>query len=335
MKKLLSLFTLSLALMLMLVGCGAAPAKDKAEAPKQEDVKTEDVEKVAEGYPKTFKDGRGVEITLEQQPQHIISTALSIDEFVLALVDDPSRVAAVTAMAASEDSSNVTAEAAKVADKLDSVTAEQVIALKPDLVIVPTYQDPTIIQQLEKNNVTVYQLGDQASFDGILASITEIGELLGEQENAKALVEKSQERLQAVADKAAKIDEKKRVLYLSPSFSTVTGDTSIGEMIERAGGINVVAEAGIEGTDFPKYPTLSKEKIVELNPDVIITDTVVWDEKDKDFIDQWKADSVFQKLKAFENDAIYPINSAQLSAASQFVVDGVEAVYEALYGDAK
>ena len=104
-------------------------------------------------------------------------------------------------------------------------------------------------------------------------------------------------------------------------------------MIELAGGINVITEAGITGDEFPDYPNLSKEKLVELNPDVIITSDWQYDGSKATFVEEWKNDPALKNINAFKNNEVYTIDSANLTTAAHFVIEGAEDIYNVLYGE--
>jgi len=326
MKKYLSLFLMLLLSVSFLVACGKEATTDQSTE-KVEEAKTE-----VSDYPKTFIDGRGVEVNLEEKPSRIVSTTLAMDEYLLDLVD-PERIVAVTKISTDPGISNVADIAESIETKIETVTTELVLSLNPDLVIVPTYVNPEVLEQLDDAGVNTYQLKDDASFAGILAGLEEVGALVGEEEKAAEIVADIKDRMAALEEKAAKETDKKRVLYWTQYNSSVTDNTSIGEMITLAGGINVVTEAGITGDEFPDYPNLSKEKLVELNPDVIITSDWQGDGSEATFIDEWKNDPALQNVNAFKNNEVHAIDSANLTTAAHFVIEGAEDIYNVLYGE--
>lgn len=326
MKKYVGLLFTVLLSVFALVACGEEAAKNQATE-KVEETKSE-----TSDYPRTFTDGRGVEVTLEEKPTRIVSTTLAIDEYLLSLVE-PERIAAITQMATDAGISNVADVTDSVETKIESVTAELVLSLSPDLVLIPTYVNPEVLEQLEAAGVTTYQLKDDASFAGILESVEEIGALVGEEEKAKEIISDIEQRMMALEEKAAAVEEKKRVIYWTQYNSSVTDQTSIGEMIKLAGGINAITEAGITGDEYPDYPNLSKEKLVELNPDVIITSDWQYDGSEATFIEEWKNDPALKNVNAFKNNEVYDIDSANLTTAAHYVIEGAEDIYNVLYGE--
>ncbi len=326
MKKYLGLLFTVLLSIFALVACGEEATKNQSTE------KVEETKGETSDYPRTFTDGRGVEVTLEEKPTRIVSTTLAIDEYLLSLVE-PERIAAITQMATDAGISNVADVTDGVETKIESVTAELVLSLNPDLVLIPTYVNPEVLEQLEAAGVTTYQLKDDASFAGILESVEEIGALVGEEEKAKELIADVEQRMAILEEKAATVEEKKRVVYWTQYNSSVTDNTTIGEMITLAGGINAITEAGITGDEYPDYPNLSKEKLVELNPDVIITSDWQYDGSEATFIEEWKNDPALKNVNAFKNNQVYDIDSANLTTAAHYVIEGAEDIYNVLYGE--
>lgn len=326
MKKYLGLLLAVLLSVFALVACGEETTKDQTTE-KIEETTTE-----TSDYPRTFTDGRGIEVTIEEEPSRIVSTTLAIDEYLLALVE-PERIAAVTQMSTDAGISNVAGLTDGIETKMESVTAELVLSLKPDLVLVPTYVNPEVLEQLDAAGVKTYQLKDDASFTGILAGLEEVGAIVGEEEEAAEVVADVKERMAALEEKAADVKEQKRVLYWTQYNSSVTENTSIGEMITLAGGINVITEAGITGDEYPDYPNLSKEKLVELNPDVIITSDWQYDGSEATFVEEWKNDPALKNVNAFKNNEVHVIDSANLTTAAHYVIEGAEDIQDVLYGE--
>ena len=327
MKKLLQMFLFSLLAVFMLAACND---EEKKEPVSSEQNQVEDKTEVT-AYPKTFTDGRGKEVIIKEKPTRIVSTTLAVDEYLLDLADIEN-IIAVTQISTDAGISNVAGLTDSIETKFESVTSEQVIVLNPDLVIVPSYVNPEVLDQLDDAGLTTYQVKDDTSFEGVLETVKTLGEMIGEEEKATAIIEEFNKRVAAIEEKAAAVSDKKRVLYYTQYDSTVTGNTTIGEMITLAGGTNIITEAGIVGDAYPDYPSISKEKIVELNPDVIITDGWDGSGKEPSFITAWKNDPAFANLDAVKNDQIFALDSANLTTASHYVIEGAEDIYNVLYG---
>lgn len=335
MKTLKLLVTLLLAL--SLAACGQNTTNNGAanEVSKQEQqntVQSGNTETKTD-YPKTFVDGRGKEVVITEKPTKIVSTTLAIDEYLVELTDT-ANIVAVTGLSTDASISNVAGKTDAIATKFESVTAEQVLALQPDLVLIPSYVNPEVLDQLEKANITTYQVVDDSSFEGIFNSVKVIGDIIGEEANAEALLADLHKRYDALKADAEKVEQPKRVIYYTEYLSSVTDNTTIGEMINLAGGKNVIAEAGIMGDDYPDYPNVSKEVLVSLNPEVIFTTAWGWStDSEPAFVTEWKNDPALAEVDAIKNNHIYVLDGANVTTASHFVIEGAEEMKARLAGE--
>lgn len=324
-------YVLLTVLAVFLVACGDDKAATNTPADKEQTAS--EATEATTAYPKTFVDGRGIDVTINKKPERIVSTTLAMDEYLTALTSTDN-IVAVTSMSTDATISNVAGQTDAIETKLDTVTAEQVLALEPDLVIVPSYVDPEVLNQLDKAGITTYQVADDSSFDGILASLEVIGQIIGEEKKAAQLKADIEARMAKLEKEAAAIETKKRVLYYTEYSSSVTNNTTIGEMIQLAGGVNVVDEAGVTGDDYPDYPTLSKEMLVQLNPEVIFT--TAWGGtagSEPAFVQEWKKDPALADVAAIKNNQVYVLDGANITTASHFVIEGAEELKAVLAGN--
>ena len=141
------------------------------------------------------------------------------------------------------------------------VNREKIIALKPDLIILPI-ENVTLRQRLSMPVLTV----DHTTLGGVLDSYLAIGKLFGPDIFAVA-----QRKRQELIDKLEKkpirtlicIDRSRGTGQIQNL--TVAGAKSfLNEVITRAGGENVAASMGLPA------PMLSIEGVINLAPDVII-----------------------------------------------------------------
>lgn len=274
-------------------------------------------------YPLTVIDGRGKEITITEKPTRIISTTLAVDELLVDLVP-VENILGVTAISTDAGISNVAGKTDAVTTKFETVTAEQVLALNPDLVIIPSYVNPEVLDQLDRAGITTFQVVDDSSFEGILKTVETVGQIVGEPEEAKALVTDIQKRIDTLKANADKLATKPTVLYYTEYLSSVTDNTTIGEMIKLAGGENIVTKAGIVGEAYPDYPDVSKEVLVQLNPEVIFTTAWGAAEGEPAFVTDWKNDPALKDVPAIKNNKIYVLDSANVTTASHYVIEGAE-----------
>lgn len=94
-------------------------------------------------------DGAGVAVTIPIEPKRIVPIAASTEDIVLSLVD-PSRVAAVGTVP-----NNVPDASAKV-EKHVKASAESMLSVQPDLVLVPNWMSPDAIGEMRNMQIPVY-----------------------------------------------------------------------------------------------------------------------------------------------------------------------------------
>jgi iron complex transport system substrate-binding protein len=273
----------------------------------------------ADGFPRTLVDGAGRSIRLAAKPVRIVSQTLASDEILFAIVP-PERLVGLSSLSRDPKYSNVVTEAtAHTAPSIES--AEDVLRLRPDLVIVATYSRSEVVQTLEATGAPVYRLAHLDELDGIMGTIIRLGEAVGEPAAAARVVERMRTRLAAVeARRAGKL--RPRVLSFSGGFTAGRG-TSFDDIVRRAGGVNEAAARGID-----KFPKLSAEQVLAWNPDVLVAGAMPGEEH-----------AVRRRLMTGAGPAettagrrghVVILETRKLLAVSQYVVDAVETLAERL-----
>ncbi|HML24888.1 MAG TPA: ABC transporter substrate-binding protein [Aggregatilinea sp.] len=276
-------------------------------------------------FPRTVVDGMDHEMTLDTPPQHIASVTLGSDEILLDLVG-PDRLLGVSYFADDPAISNIS-------DRLDGIEhtdlsgdPELLISLDADLVVMASYSNPAALEQLEDAQVPVFALSEFNSVDEIRANIRLLGEVTGEETRADALIAEMDARLEAVQDAVAGEDPV-RVLYYEPGGITYGPGSTVDEIINLAGGVNVVAEAGLEA-----YPLVDPEFVLSTDPDVVLVSG--WFSGKDDPLGWFTSDPALGTLRAVQEGRVYAINAAHMTNVSQYIAQGVEDVAYALYPQA-
>ncbi|MRI33088.1 hemin ABC transporter substrate-binding protein [Endozoicomonas sp. OPT23] len=149
-----------------------------------------------------------------------------------------------------------------------ALSAEGILALQPDLLVGTNDMGPdTTITQLEMAGLDIASYPVKDSAENIKERITALADLLGREEQGKALWSS----ISADLNKAKEIasDKKKpKVIFLlamgnrSPSISG--GETGANALINMAGGVNPAEK------QFTSYKPLSTEALLAMSPDVIL-----------------------------------------------------------------
>lgn len=340
---LITVLTLSLAI----TGCGKTADQDENSSTNEDVQKseqdmdqtqdqsqnipqseTEDGKPEEQEFPRKVKDAGGYEFTIESEPKKIVSLTLGSDEMLFGLVNKE-RILALTRYAEDEGISNIAKEAAQVAERATMENIEAVIALKPDLAILDTWADPNYIKQLRDTGINVYTFKTPNNIDEQKTVISEIAYVTGADDKGRELISWMDAKLNEIEDKLSELkpEEKLTVMDYGEMGSSGLG-TNFDDIVTRAGLINVISREGIEG-----WPVISKEKIIEYNPDMIILPSWYYDQKNslQGMIDTLKNDKSLQTVSAIKEDRLIAVSNPHISAISQYVVLAVEDVAKAAY----
>ena len=204
------------------------------------------------GFPVTVGD-----LTLDAQPQRIVSLAPSLTEMLFAIDAGPQVVAV--------DEYSTYPTNAPITD-LSGYTpnAEAIATYNPDLVVLSD-DIGDIVAALEALEIPVYQGLAATTVDDTYQQISDLGTLTGHSTEADALVETMRIDLEKlVGDLPTRAEPLTYFYELDNQYYTVTSQTFIGSLFTAAGLVNI-ADAN---NDNP-YPQLSEEAILQANPDLI------------------------------------------------------------------
>ena len=260
-------------------------------------------------YQVTDETGRSINIS--PNPQRIVSLAPGITEILYAL-DLADKIVGVTSFCNWPPSA---LKKQRIGGFINP-SIEQIVSLKPDLIIATADGNrPDTVRQLERIGLPVY-VTNPSDTNGILRSISHLGEITARKNAAAKLVRQLQKRLSNI-ESQIRHKSKPRVFFqigLEPLI-TIGGKTLIDEVIARAGGRNIAS------SDTARYPRYSPEGIMAGSPDIILFAPMA---SDKEFIAVNKFWRQFEGIPAVKNKRIYPINTDLISRASPRIVDAIE-----------
>jgi iron complex transport system substrate-binding protein len=149
----------------------------------------------------------------------------------------------------------------------DNPSIEDIIALKPDVVIAYASWKPKNLDQFAVANITLVQL-DCYKMDNLTSDIRKVGVLAGEEDNASAYAGFIEEKMGIVNQRIANVtDSQKPKVYWEQNMTAITsaGKGSGGDTLIRMSGGNNIA-----GNLTQAYPPVSAEWILQSNPDIIV-----------------------------------------------------------------
>ena len=273
-------------------------------------------------------DDDGAEIVLRERPHHIVSLGLSTDEILLSLAS-PEQIAALTSYADDPGLCSMTEAAQAVSVKIKDKSPESVLALDPDLVLVTDGVPKELADSLRDLGISVFVFHTPKRIDGIFAHIETIGQMIGQEENAAALIAEKRALLAEVEGRVGDIPEEKRPIVVAFAFSGVFGrkDGLFDDMCRHASLRNGAAMVGLTAET-----SVSMEQVVALNPDVFLLPT--WSAEGKtteEFRDKLRRDPLFLHVKAVQENHLYVVPDYYRYSASQNAVNGVYELARAVY----
>ncbi len=187
-----------------------------------------------------------------------------------------------------------------------SAKIPKILDLKPDLVLGFSDLQADIAAELIRNGIEVYVLNHR-SVDEILRMIRTLGRLVNSIQQANALADKYQQRINQVLEQTSQWKVKPKVYFEEWYEPCITGIAWVSELVEIAGGIDCYAEnAKHQG---------AKERIVKdpleiaaRNPDIIIGS---WCGK-KFHPEKVAERKGWESVTAVKNKDVYEIKSAYI-----------------------
>jgi len=252
-------------LCVMLAGCGTA---DTAEAPVGNPVENVD-DSASVDWPLVITSASlpavtpVIDVPSGGPPTRIVTLATGAGELIAAMG------AGDRVVGRDETSSAPQIDGAPIVTKAHQVSAEQILALNPDLVIIDSATGPVeVLDQIRASGISVKMLPDTWTVADMAPRIDALGEYLGLNPSN---IEVAKENLIPLVSTTSTAGPRVAFLYLrGPSSIYLLGGEGSGAdaLIEAAGGVDVGAEAGYE-----PFTPLTAEALIAAAPDVLLVMT--------------------------------------------------------------
>lgn len=275
-------------------------------------------------YPLTLTDDAGRQVTLDAEPQAIVSLAPSNTEIVCA-IDACDRLVGVT------DFDDHPAEVVDI-DKvvtMAQVDVEAVVAAEPDLVLAAGNElTPTaVIDQLTDLGLPVLVLYPE-SLDEVMADIELVAAAIGQEGVAQTLVRDMDARAEAVEMAVADLERPRTFYEVSVFEGTIytAGEGSfLASLIETAGGDPVTGDA--------LSTSIALEDLVAADPELILLGDATYDATITPETvagrDGWDTMTAVadERVEVVSEDVV-------ITRPGPRIVDGLEALARAIHPDA-
>ena len=293
MRKLLILA--SLLLLPVLAACGGSST----------DYETRGTADTRQGPPPAVidlsKDDMGRSVTVPKSPARVVAMSPSVVELMYAVGATP----------VGSPSSADFPEAAKSVPSFGlsyQPNYEEVVAMKPDLLIADAIIQGNIMDQLTRLNVPVFAL-KIASFEDVTHSLRVVGALTGNTEAGEKKAKELETKLTGVKAKISGPGPNVLVLVSAGpgQFIAAKDGSYITDVIKLLGGKNLVTTEP-DNFRFPGFTDYSPERIVEKNPDVVLTMSLGGPPGTPKTADALKSNPALSTIKAVKEGQVYEVD---------------------------
>ena len=242
--------------LLVLAGCGGSAKNNDAAATSAASEQA--------SWPVTVTGTNG-EVTLDAQPEAIVSLSATATEMLFAIGAGP-QVEAV------DSTSNYPTDAPTTDLSAFTPNAEAIAKYNPDLVVLSDDMNG-IVKALGALDVPTLQLGAAKTLDDSYAQLKTLGDATGHTDDADKVVTDMQDRIEAAVKSVGNTAKGMSVYHeLDPTYYSVGSSTFIGS-IYKLFGLENIADSAADAAGG--YPQLSAEYVVGKAPDLIVlADTI-------------------------------------------------------------
>jgi iron complex transport system substrate-binding protein len=261
-------------------------------------------------------------LVLAETPRRIVSQALVTDEILLAL-GVGERLVAVSRPAREARFSMVVEEAARVSETVGG-SAEQILALRPDVVFLAAYTTPEALRQLALARAPAIRLDRFDSLDAVRGNVVVVGFAVGRDGAASALVEAMDRRLAEARARARRsLGERSPRVLAWEDGAVPAAQTIFDDVVRELGASNVAADAGLAG-----WPRVGVENIASWDPDLLF---VPADAGERSAVLAYlRAQPGLGETRAVRTGAVATVPRAAFSTVSHHVASLAESLAESL-----
>ena len=210
--------------------------------------------------PLVFASGVGHAEAAPARPMRIVSLNMCVDAILVELVSHD-RIVALSHYARDPQRSTISEVARHL--PITYETAEEVVALRPDLVLTSRHSAPATRNALNRVGIRFEIFNVPQTIAGSLEQVRRVARLLGSEREGEALVARIEQALEAARLPAG--EEPLTAAVYQPGGLSAGANTAIGELMQLTGLQNIAARYGVQD-----YRPLPIEVLVSAPPDVLL-----------------------------------------------------------------
>jgi iron complex transport system substrate-binding protein len=295
---------------LVVVGCS------NDEQTVQQDNETVEEQIQEQGaFPITLTDALGAEITVQEQPNKIISLIPSNTEILFALGLNE-EIIGVSGL----DNYPEEATTKEVVGDM-TFDIEKIISLQPDIVFAHEsgmYSLGDGLAQLQSAGIAVFVVKNAATFEETYETVEQVGLLTGKTEQAAQVIANTKQQIENIQHKLEGAEPKTAfvVVGTDPDIYVAGKETFIDEMLQAIDVQNVVQEAG--------WLQYSAEQFAASDATTIL---VTYESDIENIINN----AAFSEMPAVKNSAVEVVDGDTTSRQGPRLADGIESIAQAMY----
>jgi len=217
------------------------------------------------------------------------------------------------------------AEGFEGAGDVYGLNIERIAELNPDILITITGGPEDDYQKVRELGIEIYRVIDVKGIEGVYDEIANISKIIGLEDKGKELVSELKKGVDKIYNQVKDLsdEQKPRVFYevWNDPLMSAGADTFIDDLIEKSGGINIVAEDNLTG-----WPEYSVETLIEKNPDIIIAPMSLV--ADPSVIME---DERFSSIDAVTGGKVYVVPDNPISRPNQNLIKALQMFAKAIH----
>lgn len=218
-------------------------------------------------------------VQAQQKPLRVVSMNLCTDQLAYMLADQDQLIS-LSYLSLDESLSLLTDQAKEIG--VNYGHGEEIIRLKPDLVLAGSYTTHTTVNLLKHFGIKIVTLPPAQNFEDIKNNIIKMGEVLGQTEKANAILAEFDEAIERL--RTQKNDTNITIASYGANYYTTGDQTLESYVVQSAGYQHLGSELGITGA-----AKLTLESLILHNPDLLMS------------FDQW-----YSKMPRSDNVLAHP-----------------------------
>ncbi len=247
-------------------------------------------------------------------PRRIVSLNVCSDQLLM-LLAKPENIASISYFSTDPRVSAMTRQADSF--HRNQGGAEEILMLKPDLVIASSFSAQTTLFMLKRLGLPVLELPYAQHLTDIENNIMSVADAIGEHARGEAMLENFRSRLADYRQQQT-LPKPLTVFYRESSYTTGSG-TLAHEILDAAGYINLASKLGMTGSAY-----IALENLISHPVDMLLSGEI-WSHEAS------MAAAVFSH-PAFKSYSAtlsqVAINDAQWVCGTPFVLDAIEALVQ-------